>query len=594
MYLLIPCPGGRSSTARTPIPLQDTQDLMTSLAPLVTVRNDQDAWWRDAVIYQIYPRSFADSDGDGLGDLPGITSHMDHLAALGVDAIWLSPFYPSPQVDAGYDVADYFDVAPEYGTLADFDEMVAAARAVGIRVVIDLVPNHSSDQHAWFCAALQAGPGSPERERYIFRHSPDGPPNNWGSLFGGPAWTRVEPLTGREEDRDWWYLHMFAAEQPDFNWEHPDVHEMFREFLRFWAGRGVDGFRVDVAHGLVKAPGLPDDALGEDRWRGTAVDDERPKTADNGPMFDQPGVHDIYRDWRSVLGGIRPDILLVAEAWVDPPEQMAKYVREDEMSQAFNFDYLKSPWRAPDLRRVIDTSRAANAAVGAPTTWVLSNHDVVRHATRFGFAPGAEPDDGIGAEDPQPDTALGLRKARAATLFALGLPGSMYMFQGEELGLPEHTTMDDACRQDPAWLRTDKRTRGRDGCRVPLPWAATGPAYGFNTTGRTWLPQPDGWGVYAPAVQESDPDSTLSMYRRAITARREWQLGRGEVEWVQDLPEQVLAFRNGEVTVAINMGDGEAVLPLTGTVLVQSWSGQTGGRLDAITVPANAAVWLAA
>ncbi|WP_073327005.1 glycoside hydrolase family 13 protein [Actinomyces glycerinitolerans] len=567
---------------------------MTSLAPLVTVRNDQDAWWRDAVIYQIYPRSFADSDGDGLGDLPGITSHMDHLAALGVDAIWLSPFYPSPQVDAGYDVADYFDVAPEYGTLADFDEMVAAARAVGIRVVIDLVPNHSSDQHAWFCAALQAGPGSPERERYIFRHSPDGPPNNWGSLFGGPAWTRVEPLTGREEDRDWWYLHMFAAEQPDFNWEHPDVHEMFREFLRFWAGRGVDGFRVDVAHGLVKAPGLPDDALGEDRWRGTAVDDERPKTADNGPMFDQPGVHDIYRDWRSVLGGIRPDILLVAEAWVDPPEQMAKYVREDEMSQAFNFDYLKSPWRAPDLRRVIDTSRAANAAVGAPTTWVLSNHDVVRHATRFGFAPGAEPDDGIGAEDPQPDTALGLRKARAATLFALGLPGSMYMFQGEELGLPEHTTMDDACRQDPAWLRTDKRTRGRDGCRVPLPWAATGPAYGFNTTGRTWLPQPDGWGVYAPAVQESDPDSTLSMYRRAITARREWQLGRGEVEWVQDLPEQVLAFRNGEVTVAINMGDGEAVLPLTGTVLVQSWSGQTGGRLDAITVPANAAVWLAA
>ncbi|RAX21974.1 alpha-amylase [Actinomyces sp. Z5] len=567
---------------------------MTSLAPLVTVRNDQEAWWRDAVIYQIYPRSFADSDGDGLGDLPGITSHMDHLAALGVDAIWLSPFYPSPQVDAGYDVADYFDVAPEYGTLADFDEMVAAARAVGIRVVIDLVPNHSSDQHAWFRAALQAGPGSPERERYIFRHSPDGPPNNWGSLFGGPAWTRVEPLTGREEDRDWWYLHLFAAEQPDFNWDHPDVHEMFREFLRFWAGRGVDGFRVDVAHGLVKAPGLPDDALGEDRWRGTAVDDERPKTADNGPMFDQPGVHDIYRDWRSVLSGIRPDILLVAEAWVDPPEQMAKYVREDEMSQAFNFEYLKSPWRAPDLRRVIDTSRAANAAVGAPTTWVLSNHDVVRHATRFGFAPGAEPDDGIGAEDPQPDTALGLRKARAATLFALGLPGSMYMFQGEELGLPEHTTMDDACRQDPAWLRTDKRTRGRDGCRVPLPWAATGPAYGFNTTGRTWLPQPDGWGVYAPAVQESDPDSTLSMYRRAIAARREWQLGRGEVEWVQDLPEQVLAFRNGEVTVAINMGDGEAVLPLTGTVLVQSWSGQTGGRLDAITVPANAAVWLAA
>ncbi|MBE6481893.1 MAG: glycoside hydrolase family 13 protein [Actinomyces ruminicola] len=570
---------------------------MTSLAPIAVVRNDQEAWWRDAVIYQIYPRSFADSDGDGLGDLRGITSRMDHLAALGVDAIWLSPFYPSPQVDVGYDVADYFDVAPEYGTLADFDAMVAAARAVGIRVVIDLVPNHSSDQHAWFRAALQAGPGSPERERYLFRHSPDGPPNNWGSLFGGSAWTRVQPLTGRAEDRDWWYLHLFAAEQPDFNWEHPEVREMFREFLRFWAGRGVDGFRVDVAHGLVKAPGLPDDALGEDRWRGIAVDEDGaaiPKTADNGPMFDQPGVHEIYRDWRGVLNTVRPDILLVAEAWVDPPEQMAKYVRQEEMSQAFNFDYLKSPWRAPHLRRVIDSSMDANAAVGAPTTWVLSNHDVVRHATRFGYAPGTEPDDGIGAGDPQPDAALGLRRARAATLFALGLPGSMYLFQGEELGLPEHTTMDDAARQDPAWLRTGKQTRGRDGCRVPLPWAAAGPACGFNSTGRTWLPQPEGWGAYAPAVQEKDLHSTLAMYRRAIAARREWRLGRGCVAWLEDLPESVLAFRNGEVTVVINMGDEDAVLPLTGTVLVQSWNGRMGGRLDAVTVPANTALWLAA
>ncbi|MDU0347592.1 glycoside hydrolase family 13 protein [Actinomyces sp. MRS3W] len=567
-----------------------------SLAPVVTTRDDEDAWWRDAVIYQIYPRSFADSDGDGLGDLRGITARMGHLASLGVDAIWLSPFYPSPQVDAGYDVADYFNVAPEYGTLEDFDAMVAAARAVGMRVVVDLVPNHSSDQHAWFREALAAGPGSPERDRYIFRHSPDGPPNNWGSLFGGPAWSAVEPLTGKEADRDWWYLHLFAAEQPDFNWDNADVRQHFRDFLRFWAERGVDGFRVDVAHGLVKAPGLPDDALGADRWRGVPADDAdgHPKTADSGPMFDQPGVHEIYRDWRRVLGSIRPDILLVAEAWVDPPERMAMYVREDEMSQAFNFDYLKSPWRAPELRRVIDASTAANGAVGAPTTWVLSNHDVVRHATRFGFAPGSEPDDGIGAEDPQPDAALGLRRARAATLFALGLPGSMYMFQGEELGLPEHTTMDDAARQDPAWLRTGKQTRGRDGCRVPLPWAVDGPACGFNSTGATWLPQPEGWGAYAPAAQEADPDSTLAMYRRALAARREWGLGRGSIHWLEDTPAHVLAFHNGEVTVVINMGEEAVTLPLTGTVLVRSWNGETGGTAGAVTIPGNGSLWMAA
>ncbi|WP_103063153.1 glycoside hydrolase family 13 protein [Actinomyces qiguomingii] len=569
---------------------------MTSLAPVITARSDQEAWWRDAVIYQIYPRSFADSDGDGLGDLPGITSHMDHLAALGVDAIWLSPFYPSPQVDAGYDVADYFDVAPEYGTLADFDAMVAAARAAGIKVVVDVVPNHSSDQHAWFRAALAAGPGSPERDRYIFRHSPDGPPNNWGSLFGGPAWTRVQSLTGKPEDRNWWYLHLFAAQQPDFNWDHPEVREMFREFLRFWVARGVDGFRVDVAHGLVKAPGLPDDALGADRWRGIAVDEDGKtiaKTADSGPMFDQPGVHEIYRDWRRVLGAVRPDILLVAEAWVDPPEHMARYVREDEMSQAFNFNYLKSAWRASDLRRVIETSMAANAAVGAPTTWVLSNHDVVRHATRFGYAPGSEPDDGIGVDDPQPDAALGLRRARAATLFALGLPGGMYLFQGEELGLPEHTTMEDAARQDPAWLRTGKQTRGRDGCRVPLPWDDDAPACGFNTTGLSWLPQPEGWGSYAPSIQETDPDSTLVMYRRAIATRREWRLGRGEVQWLEGMPEQVLALRNGEVTVVVNTGEEDLQLPLAGTILVQSWNGHMGARADCVTVPANATVWLA-
>ncbi len=566
-------------------------------------RHDTGAWWRDAVIYQVYPRSFADSDGDGVGDLPGITSHLDHLASLGVDAVWLSPFYPSPQVDAGYDVSDYFDVEPELGTLADFDALTTRAHERGLRVVVDLVPNHTSDRHAWFEEALAAGPESPERDRYMFRFSEDGAPNNWGSLFGGPAWAPVEPLTGREEDRGWWYLHLFAPEQPDLNWDNEDVHAMFREFLRFWAvDHGVDGFRVDVAHGLVKAPGLPDDAVGPDRWgvvepateQGTGgAHDHGPKPPDSGPAFDQPGVHDVYREWRRVLNGIRSDVLLVAEAWVDPPSHRALYVREDEMSQAFNFDYLKAPWDAGAVRRVIETSIAEHDAVGAPTTWVLSNHDVVRHASRFGYAPGTPTDAGIGPSDPQPDRELGLRRARAATLFMLGLPGGAYLYQGEELGLPEHTTMADDARQDPTWLRTGHKVRGRDGCRVPLPWTAEGPSLGFGPSGRTWLPQPAEWAGLAPTVQNGDPDSTLSMYRRALSLRRERSLGRGSAEVLDGTPEGVLAVRNGTTLLALNFGDAPAEIGSAGTVLARSTDGSTGGRVDRLRLEPCSAQWLA-
>ncbi|MCL3778294.1 MULTISPECIES: glycoside hydrolase family 13 protein [unclassified Actinomyces] len=552
-------------------------------------RTDLDAWWRDAVIYQVYPRSFADSDGDGLGDLRGITSRLEHIASLGVDAVWISPFYPSPQVDAGYDVADYRDVAPEYGTLADFDALTQRAHELGLKVVIDLVPNHSSDQHAWFQAALTAAPGSPERARYLFRHSPDGPPNNWGSLFGGPAWEPVHPLTGREADRGWWYLHLFAAEQPDFDWTNPEVHEMFNDVLRYWVlEHGVDGFRVDVAHGLVKAEGLPDDEVGPDRW--ADGDDEgggRPKAPDVGPMFDQPGVHDVYREWRGVLDAIRPDLLLVAEAWVQPPSHTAMYVRQDEMSQAFNFDFLKSPWDAYHLREVIETTTGHNDAVGAPTTWVLSNHDVVRHTSRFGYPPGTSTERGIGPGNPQPDEALGLERARALTLFALGLPGSAYLYQGEELGLPEHTTMADTARQDPTWLRTGQQVRGRDGCRVPLPWSADGPAYGFNSTGATWLPQPEGWGRFAPAEQDGVPGSTLEMYRAGLRLRRERGLGRGSTEWLE-APEGVLAVRNGRTVLVLNTGDEDVALPVEGSVLVGSStpSGPQG------VLAANSCLWL--
>ncbi|RJF43138.1 alpha-amylase [Actinomyces sp. 2119] len=568
---------------------------MTRSAALLA-RTDQDAWWRDAVIYQIYPRSFADADGDGIGDLPGIRARVPHLVDLGVDAVWLSPFYPSPQVDAGYDVSDYFDVAPEYGTLEDFDALVADLHQAGIRVVVDLVPNHTSDRHEWFRAALEAGPGSRERDRYLFRRSPGAAPNNWGSLFGGPAWQQVEPLTGRGQDRDWWYLHLFAAEQPDLNWDNEEVREYFRRVLRFWVERGVDGFRVDVAHSLVKAEGLPDDEIGPDRWRAEedAVGESPAKQPDVGPAFNQPGVHEVYREWRSLLDTLAPDILLVAEAWVQPEEEAARYVRADEMSQAFNFAFLQAGWDAARMRQVIDSSLRANDAVGAPTTWVLSNHDVVRHMTRFAYPPGTRTDLGIGAGDPQPDTALGLRRARGATVFMLGLPGSAYLYQGEELGLPEHTTMEDSARQDPTWSRTGHVVRGRDGCRVPLPWSQDGPAYGFNDTGRSWLPQPQGWGEYAPGAQEGKPASTLGLYRRTLRLRRELGLGRGGVSW-QEAPEGVLSLRNGATAVVLNTTDTEipfSSLGGSGRLVLTSWGEDEGQAADGLVLPAGSACWL--
>ncbi|MET0450113.1 MAG: glycoside hydrolase family 13 protein, partial [Aeromicrobium sp.] len=450
-------------------------------------------WWRDAVIYQIYPRSWADADGDGIGDLPGITARLPHLATLGVDAVWLSPFYTSPQHDAGYDVADYRDVDPLFGTLDDFDAMTARAHELGLRVIVDIVPNHSSNEHVWFQAALASAPGSPERARYLFRDGlgagGDEPPNNWVSNFGGRAWTRVTEADGTPGQ---WYLHLFDTSQPDFDWTHPEVRAELEDVLRFWLDRGVDGFRIDVAHGLVKADGLPDTDLGLDASTdATAL----------APMWDQPGVHDIYRSWRALadsygVDGEDADRILCAEAWVLPAEALARYVREDELHQSFNFEYLMTPWLAADQRETITHSLAQAAAVGAPQTWVLSNHDVVRHATRLGFpqTPGLQKIEGIGADDPQPDSALGLRRARAATAVMLALPGSAYLFQGEELGLPEATRLPDEVRQDPTFAHTDGASKGRDGCRVPVPWEDGDPSFGFGPADAAWLPQPAEYG----------------------------------------------------------------------------------------------------
>jgi alpha-glucosidase len=559
-----------------------------------------DEWWRHAVIYQVYPRSFSDASGDGIGDLPGITSRLDHLARLGVDAIWLSPFYRSPQADAGYDVADYRDVDPLFGTLADCDVLLERAHRLGLRVIIDLVPNHTSDEHVWFRAALATGPGSPERAHYVFRDGKgehgEEPPNNWTSIFGGPAWTRTTDADGRPGQ---WYLHLFDTRQPDLNWEHPEVRSEFEDILRFWLDRGVDGFRIDVAHGLVKAPGLPDWDGDASMIEGSHDDDGSNGSTgigDSGPMFDQDCVHDIYRSWNRVLAEYDGDRALVAEAWVEPLARLARYVRPDEMHQAFNFSFLTTHWDAAALRTVVTSSLAASDEVGAPTTWVLSNHDVVRHPSRLGLAePGSRPN-GIGQGDEQPDEDLGLRRARAATLLMLALPGSAYLYQGEELGLPEHTALDDDLRQDPAWWRSGHTERGRDGCRVPLPWVADAPGFGFSSTGATWLPQPASWAAYALDAQRGTRGSTYEMYREALRLRRDFHLGSGSLGWVDGpdphVASRVLAFANRDVYVVANLGAEPLALPRSATLHVILASGELTTSDDGtVLVPSDTTVW---
>ncbi len=550
-------------------------------------------WWRDAVIYQVYPRSWADADGDGLGDLPGITSRLPYLRDLGVDAVWLSPFYVSPMNDAGYDVAAYRDVDPIFGVLEDADALIATAHELGLKVVVDLVPNHTSSEHRWFQEALASPPGSPARNRYVFRdgRGPDGtePPNNWPSVFGGRGWSRVTEADGSPGQ---WYLHIFDVTQPDLNWENPEVREEFHSILRFWCDRGVDGFRVDVAHGLVKADGLPDyhgpmgvfdevDADAGPTGAGRDADDAQASVLDHtgsgrAPMWDQDGVHEIYRGWRKVLDSYgEPDRILCAEAWVKPLERLSHYVRGDEMHQAFNFDFLDCHWDAARLREVVEASLLTNDGVGAPTTWVLSNHDVVRHASRLGLDQSKPRTNGIGADDPQPDAALGLRRARAATALMLGLPGGAYLYQGEELGLPEHTTMPGEYRQDPTWHRTDHEVLGRDGCRVPMPWTKDAPSFGFGPGDDPWLPQPDVYGELAVDQQVGVDGSTLELYRTLLDYRRRHRFGHGGLAWDERCSESVIAYRNvaGDgartLLVVTNTGADPVALP-EGEVIASS------------------------
>ena len=553
-------------------------------------------WWRTAVIYQIYPRSFQDSTGDGIGDLPGITQRLPELAQLGIDAVWLSPFFRSPQKDAGYDVSDYCDVDPLFGTLADFDLLLEKAHSLGLRVIADMVPNHTSDQHEWFQAALAAPEGSPERDRYMFR---DGKgtngelaPNNWESVFGGSMWERVTRPDGTPGQ---WYLHIFDTSQPDLNWENSEVREKFHDILRFWLDRGVDGFRVDVAHGMIKQEGLPDytPPLELASMGGTGATDLNLAVEDAAqldvepPYWGQPGVHEIWRGWNSVLAEYEGDRVLCAEAWVDPLSKVALWVRPDEMSQAFNFAYMFTDWNAKDLRRVIKESIAAFNGVGAPSTWVLSNHDVVRHATRLSLAKDSPAQGaGIGPKTPgKPDRAKALQRARAATSLMLALPGSSYVYQGEELGLPEDMELPDSARQDPTWFRTNGEKYGRDGCRVPIPWEADKPAYGFSAAGKSWLPQPEDWAPYARDSQAGIPGSTLELYRSALALRRSRALGSGSVDWLKGYGKSVVAFRNGDVIVICNTGKVAVELPI-GDILLSS-EPITGGAL-----PTDVTVWL--
>ncbi|MDO5729938.1 MAG: glycoside hydrolase family 13 protein [Actinomycetaceae bacterium] len=541
-------------------------------------------WWHSAVIYQIYPRSFASTDGP-IGTIRGITSKLEYLHELGVDAIWISPFYPSPQNDAGYDVANYHDIDPRFGTLCDADEMIARAHDLGLKVIIDLVPNHTSDEHEWFQAALEAGPGSPERNRYWFRDG-DEIPNDWRSVFGGPAWTRVSDRADAvgsswENDRQW-YLNLFDSSQPDLNWENPEVRDYFDSILRFWLDRGVDGFRVDVAHGLVKDPQLPNFSGDVSMVHGGT---QRP------PMFDQEGVHEIFRRWNAVLGEYEGDRILVAEAWVDPPSRLTRYVREDEMHQAFNFTFLATPWNAGALRSTIDESLRVFGDVGRPATWVLSNHDVVRHASRLGLSVTGKGPNGIFASDEQPDAELGLQRAKAATQLMLALPGSAYLYQGEELGLPEHTTLPNEVREDPAFFRTAGAEAGRDGCRVPLPWSSEAPAYGFSPSGETWLPQPPKWRELAVDRQEDDPASTLQFYRRLIALRTEWNLGEGSFRFIE-APEHVVAgissTDRGEFLIVTSV-DGQWILPNGWTIAAQS--SDTISRDGRTVIGSDTTVW---
>ncbi|MBP1159532.1 alpha-glucosidase [Rhodococcus sp. PvR044] len=523
-----------------------------------TVPETTDPWWTNAVFYQIYPRSFSDSNGDGVGDLGGVRDRLGYLELLGVDAIWLSPVMRSPMADHGYDVSDPRDIDPLFGDLEVMDALIAQAHARRIRVTMDLVPNHTSVAHPWFAAALAAGPGSPERARYHFRDGlgEDGsqPPNNWPSIFGGPAWTRVTEPDGSPGQ---WYLHIFAPEQPDLNWDNQEVADDLATTLRFWLDRGVDGFRIDVAHGMAKPEGLPDYDWESNRLL---------SNDDNDPRFNNPGVHEIHRGLRKVMNEY-PDTVAVGEIWVRDNERFGEYIRPDELHLGFNFRLAEAEFGADSLREAIENSLGAVAAVGGTPTWTLSNHDVEREVTRYG---GGE---------------IGLARARAMAVVEFALPGAVFIYNGAELGLPNVDLPDEAL-QDPVWERSGHTERGRDGCRVPVPWEGAAPPFGFSSTETSWLPMPPEWADRTVEAQIEDVTSTLSLYRSALELRAlRPEFSGNEIDWYGS-PSGCLAFRRrGGLVCALNATDAPIPLP-PGELLLAS-APLVNGEL-----PPNAAAWL--
>jgi alpha-glucosidase len=527
-------------------------------------------WWSESVIYQIYPRSFFDSNGDGEGDLPGVTSHLEHVQALGADAIWLSPFYTSPNKDGGYDVADPRGVDPRFGTLEDARAMIKRAHQLGLRVLVDVVPNHFSDQHPWFKDAISSKAGSPERDRFHFYDAkPDGtPPNNWISLFGGPAWTQMKTSDGTAQ----YYLHLFDSSQPDLNWENDDVTSDFEKTLRFWLDLGVDGFRIDVAHGLAKENILVDhhdpqglsDALRLDAQMSAA---QRGELLASVPFFDRDGVHAVYRNWRKVFDSYNRDIMAVAEAWVHPPARATRYVRSDELQQVFNFDLLIAPFDAAFLFDCISSTFEMLRQVDAPATWALSNHDTPRVASRHGA-----------------------KASRALALFVFALPGSCYIYNGQELGLPD-AELSDSDRQDPTFFRTNGLQKGRDGARVPMPWSGDKTPFGFSY-GKPWLPIPNEWKEFSVSAQSADSASTLNLYRSALKFRKDNLVGLGEIEWVDRGETGLISFARGEFAVYLNTSTSTLKIPTTGALELGS-DKEVVLADGTLTLPAASAAWVA-
>jgi alpha-glucosidase len=559
--------------------------LSTSPTPPQRVPNADAGWARGGVVYEVYIRSFADADGDGIGDIAGIRSRLSYLHELGVDAVWITPWYPSPQVDGGYDVADYRGIDPAFGTLADAEALFEDAHALGLRVILDIVPNHTSSAHPWFVEALASPPGSAARGRYVFRDgrgaSGEAPPTDWLSLFGGRAWTRVREGDGSPGQ---WYLHMFDPAQPDLEWQNPEVRAEFEDVLRTWFDRGADGLRIDVASALVKdhdrtGPQPPPDP-------GTHA-----YVSARDPLMNQAGVHEIYRAWRRIADAHSPPRVLLGEIHAPTPEGVVAYLGPDELDAAFNFQFLRCPWDADQLRSVIDDTLAAHAAVGAAPTWVLSNHDEIRHVTRYGRV-----STGIGdrsSDELMPsDLELGTRRARAGALLMLALPGAVYLYQGEELGLPEVPDLPEAALRDPTWERSGHRIRGRDGCRVPIPWSGARSPYGFGPEGSVpWLPQPPTWGSRSVEAQSGDPTSMFELYRAALAARRSHPGLAGEAFRWLPTPEGVLMFERDEgLRCVVNLGASPFALARDARVVLTSEPAPVEGGV----VPIDAAAWFTA